>query len=77
MQGSPLNIRPAWLAGVALVALLGLQACGPEPPSQVGAITPAELADRLAAGQAPVILDVRTVAEYDEAHIPGALDLPR
>lgn len=35
-----------------------------------------ELVDRLNAGQAPVILDVRTAQEYAQGHIPGAINIP-
>jgi rhodanese-related sulfurtransferase len=35
-----------------------------------------ELADRLRRGDAPVVLDVRPVAEYAAGHIPGALSVP-
>ena len=31
---------------------------------------------RIAAGDAPMILDVRTPEEYSEAHIPGAINIP-
>lgn len=39
-------------------------------------IAPKELAQRLQAGRAPVILDVRTPAEYAAGHIPGAINIP-
>jgi len=39
-------------------------------------ITPKELAERLPSGTAPVILDVRTPAEYAAGHIPGAINIP-
>ena len=34
------------------------------------------LASRLAANDAPVLLDVRTAAEYREGHVSGALNVP-
>ncbi|MGE0702472.1 MAG: rhodanese-like domain-containing protein [Vicinamibacterales bacterium] len=40
------------------------------------AITPRELFDRIESGQAPVILDVRSKAEYDGGHVPGAIHVP-
>jgi rhodanese-related sulfurtransferase len=41
-----------------------------------GDISPDELEQRIAAGNAPLILDVRTPGEYSEAHIPGAINIP-
>ncbi len=35
-----------------------------------------ELAERISAGNAPLILDVRTPREYDAGHIPGAVLIP-
>lgn len=39
-------------------------------------VTPEELRRRLAAGEAPLIIDVREPAEYAGGHIPGARLLP-
>lgn len=39
-------------------------------------MTRAELAGRLRRGDAPVVLDVRPVAEYAAGHIPGAISVP-
>lgn len=39
-------------------------------------ITGAELVERLQADAAPLILDVRTPAEFDDGHIPGAVNIP-
>jgi adenylyltransferase/sulfurtransferase len=39
-------------------------------------MTPAELRFRIAAGRAPLILDVRSRWEYHRAHIPGAVPVP-
>lgn len=45
--------------------------------SDIPTIEPAELAARLASEEpAPLVLDVRTQAEFDEGHIPGALHIP-
>jgi hydroxyacylglutathione hydrolase len=35
-----------------------------------------ELAERIAAGSAPPILDVRSGGEYAESHVPGAVHIP-
>jgi phage shock protein E len=55
------------------LALLCVAACAAEP---VGPIAPQELAERIAAGEAPAILDVRSAAEYRAGHLPGAIHVP-
>lgn len=40
------------------------------------AISAELLNDRMAAGRAPAILDVRTKAEYRAGHLPGAIHIP-
>jgi rhodanese-related sulfurtransferase len=39
-------------------------------------MTSAELVARLDDPEAPLILDVRSPKEYDEGHIPGAINIP-
>ena len=39
-------------------------------------ITGAALEARIAAGTAPVILDVRSHAEFSRGHVPGAIHIP-
>jgi rhodanese-related sulfurtransferase len=39
-------------------------------------ISPASLAERITAGTAPMILDVRSKKEYDHGHVPGARHVP-
>lgn len=39
-------------------------------------ITPAELAARTAGDTTPTLIDVRTPAEYETAHIPGSINIP-
>lgn len=36
-----------------------------------------DLAERLGAGDAPLVIDVREQSEWDEGHIPGAVHIPR
>lgn len=40
------------------------------------AVTPVDLARRLASGERPVILDVRSEAEFAAGHVPGAVNVP-
>ena len=39
-------------------------------------MTVSELSRRIAAREAPDILDVRTAREYDDGHVPGAVNMP-
>jgi rhodanese-related sulfurtransferase len=39
-------------------------------------ITPAELTARSTGDTAPIVIDVRTPAEYEAAHIPGSINVP-
>lgn len=45
-------------------------------PSEAPSITAAELSARRETGAAPVVIDVRTPAEFAQGHIPGALNIP-
>jgi hydroxyacylglutathione hydrolase len=46
------------------------------PVSRVERIDPAELARRLEAAEAPLVLDVRGAGEFARGHIPGSLHIP-
>jgi hydroxyacylglutathione hydrolase len=39
-------------------------------------VHPEELQARMAAGTAPVVIDVRSRADFDHAHVPGATHVP-
>jgi phage shock protein E len=39
-------------------------------------ISQAQLLERIQSGQAPALIDVRTVEEYESGHIPGAINIP-
>jgi 3-mercaptopyruvate sulfurtransferase SseA len=73
-----------------VLALLALGACAPAAPTaapatatpapsipypEVPRISVADARDRWESGDA-VIVDVRSPAEYEQAHIPGALNIP-
>ena len=45
-------------------------------PKKDGALSPEEAKARMDANPDLILLDVRTQAEYDEGHIPGAVCLP-
>jgi rhodanese-related sulfurtransferase len=45
-------------------------------PRTTPLITPADLTDRLAGDTAPTLVDVRTPAEYETAHVPGSINIP-
>jgi rhodanese-related sulfurtransferase len=67
------RIACALLAALALVVI----SCGESRPTdQAQPMEPAELAERIRGGSAPVILDVRSRREYAAGHIPGAVNIP-
>jgi hydroxyacylglutathione hydrolase len=45
------------------------------PVESNGRLTVIELAERLSSGDRPLVLDVRQRTEYEEAHVPGAVNL--
>jgi len=51
-----------------------LQGCSQPGVDEI--IEAAELADRIDSGSAPMILDVRSLGEFAEGHIPGAVNIP-
>ena len=63
--------------GMLIGALLGIALImGQVSWSAPQPIAPEALAAQLEAGQAPLILDVRSAQEFAEGHIPGALNIP-
>ena len=50
--------------------------CNAEQASPSGSITGSELAQRIDARTAPLILDVRSEAEFAAGHVPGATLVP-
>lgn len=73
---------PGFVAGVlAGLVVLAAGACSEPPPPAPGvslgaSMRAAELSDRIQSGDAPLILDVRTQAEFEGGHIPGAIHIP-
>ena len=60
-----------------LIAILSGVAFAGEPQSnEAPSISAAELHDRRTSGEAPVVIDVRTPAEYATGHVPGAINIP-
>jgi hydroxyacylglutathione hydrolase len=76
------------LAAAELLAAVGLRVRGflgggmsawraeERPVARIEPIGPAELAERLAGEDPPLVLDVRRAAEHAEAHIAGSLHIP-
>lgn len=60
-----------------LVALTAVAAFADDSDStQAPSITAAELHAQRESGTAPVVIDVRTSAEYASGHVPGAVNIP-
>jgi rhodanese-related sulfurtransferase len=57
--------------------MLALAAAGAAWAGDFGRIEPEALAEQLETAEpSPLVLDVRTTAEFDESHIPGAVNIP-
>ena len=68
----PKRIRLAPLFALALSLGAAARAADPVAPS----ISPQELQTRMAKGDAPLVVDVRTPEEFRAGHIPGAINVP-
>lgn len=75
------------LAVIITLLALVLTACAPaqpavpspspsEPQAMYHKLTPQEAKEIMDSGEAYILLDVRTQAEYDEGHIEGAILIP-
>ena len=64
-------MRPLRLLIVAALMLL-VMGCG----QAAAPISNSELSQRVADGDVPVILDVRSGQEYASGHVPGAINIP-
>jgi rhodanese-related sulfurtransferase len=65
---------------VAVTFLVGLCAAAAFAeslePAEAPSISAAELQARRESGTAPIVIDVRTPAEYASGHVPGAVNIP-
>jgi 3-mercaptopyruvate sulfurtransferase SseA len=74
--------RTSILVALLLALLVALAACGSgteEPPQnqdEVPRISPAQLKERLDAGEETLVVDARSAGEYDQRHIPGSISVP-
>ena len=60
----------------ALGAILLLTGCGGDKAPAYRQVTPAEAIHLMESEVDFIVLDVRTQAEYDQGHIPGAICVP-
>ena len=65
-----------FLAGLAAIALLAGCSAARQPENTYRQITQEEAAKLMAEQSDYLLLDVRTQAEFDQAHIPGAVCIP-
>jgi rhodanese-related sulfurtransferase len=63
------------IAALVIGFALFLPACG-QAPERGTSITGAALIQRIREGTAPLILDVRSAAEFRGGHVPGAVNIP-
>lgn len=66
---------PAFPLGFVLL-LVSLSTACQHSSTNPGQIAAEDLAKRINSGTAPVVLDVRSPAEYASGHIPGAINIP-
>ena len=71
-----MRIRARFVA-IALTVLASAAAWADSGTSALAeSIAPSELSARREAGEAPVVIDVRTPEEFAAGHIPGAVNIP-
>src|SRR6185295_614407 len=75
MNNVAMRSRSAALFVALVTAVLSAIACQ-RSEAKIKPIEPAELAERMQKGTAPVILDVRSREEYAAEHIRGAINIP-
>ena len=62
-------MKPFLVRGTVLAVLLSLSGCA-------AAISREELLKEMEGEHAPLIIDVRSLSEYDRDHVPGAVHIP-
>lgn len=67
-------IKPLYFLLFVAAALIGLMACSSKPKEQFKNLTDDEF-ERLLQDENVQLLDVRTVAEYTEGHIPHSINI--
>ena len=69
--------RKSTSAVLALLFALGVAGTTPAESGRLApSLAPKELAARRAQPGAPLVIDVRSAAEFEAGHIPGALNIP-
>ena len=61
---------------ILVVVLAGIALADETQDAEAPSITPVELQESRKLGDAPVVIDVRTPAEYSAGHVPGAINIP-
>lgn len=75
-MGTVTRPKPGTLSCLAVLTVVAmLCACAPSPPA-APAVQNVEIARQIAEGSAPYLLDVRSVEEFEEGHLPGAVNIP-
>ena len=71
----PAHVSNGRALATALLCALATWGCA-QPTAGAGEIEPSELLERIEAGRAPLLLDVRSAGEYASGHVPGAVNIP-
>ena len=61
---------------LAATLWLSLAVACSQAPASITSLSPSDVAAHRSAGTGPVLIDVRSRAEYEAGHIPGALNIP-
>ena len=69
-------MRTAPMRVISLLAALAMPLAVPASPAAETPLAPADLARQLQQSDPPLVLDVRTPAEFADGHVPGALLIP-
>jgi phage shock protein E len=61
---------------ITLAAIAVIMSASCKQPQGSNEITQAEIISRIADKSTPLIIDVRSIEEYQQSHVPGAINLP-